>query len=263
MGRMVSFPDFIEKIKVNRLKRSIESGKLNGYALPKHVAFIPDGNRRYATKHHSPPLQGHLAGYDKAKELLNWALDIGIQTLSLYAFSTENFKRSPEEITHLMELLLKASLEISKDEKIHRNKVRIRFIGNRNLLPPALIREINTVEEGTRQYSNFALNIAIGYGGRDEILRAVQRIGLKVLEGSLAPDSISETTIQQFLDTGMQQDPDLIIRTSGEQRISGFLSWQGTYSELCFQQTLFPAYQQHHFLTAIHQFQMRNRRYGK
>ncbi len=260
---MVSLSKVIANFKVNRLKRRIKAGKKAGYLLPDHVALIPDGNRRYAVKHHLPPLEGHAAGYAKIKELLDWSLDEGIHTLSLYAFSTENFKRTPEEVNHLMDLFLKGCLEIFQDERIHRNKVRIRFIGNRNLLPPALLQEIKTIEEGTQQYGNFDLNIAIGYGGRDEILRAIRQIGQDIRDGTLKIDSISEATVQQHLDTGLQKDPDLIIRTSGEQRISGFFSWQGTYSELCFQQAMFPEYQQHHFLTALYQFQMRNRRFGK
>ncbi len=260
---MAPFSKFIENLKVSRLKRRIDVGKQKGYALPEHVALIPDGNRRYAVKHHLSPLQGHVAGYAKIKELLYWTFEIGIHTLSLYAFSTENFKRTPEEINHLMDIFLQGCHDIFQDERTHSNKVHIHFIGNRDLLPPALIHEINTIEEGTQKYRGCGLNIAIGYGGRDEILRAIRHIGQKIQEGSLKPDAISETTLQQNLDTGMQKDPDLIIRTSGEQRISGFFSWQGTYSELCFQDALFPSYQQHDFLTAVHQFQMRNRRFGK
>ncbi len=260
---MVSLSKAIVNLRVKRLKRCIEAGKKAGYVLPEHVAIIPDGNRRYAVKHHLPPLEGHVAGYAKVKELLDWALEMGIHTLSLYAFSTENFNRTPEEVEHLMKLLLKGCLEIFQDPKIHRNKVRIRFIGNRKLLPSALLQEIKTIEEGTQQYGNFDLNFAIGYGGRDEILRAFKQIGQELKDGRIALDAISETTIQEHLDTGMQKDPDLIIRTSGEQRISGFFSWQGTYSELCFQQALFPAYQQYDFLAAVYQFQMRNRRFGK
>lgn len=260
---MVSLSKVIANFKVNRLKHNIEAGKKAGYHLPEHVALIPDGNRRYAVKHHLPPLQGHTAGYAKIKEVLDWTLGIGIHTLSVYGFSTENFKRTSEEVDHLMNLFLKGCLEIFQDPKIHRNKVRIRFIGNRALLPPALMEEIKTIEEGTQQYGNFDLNLALAYGGRDEIVRAVRQICQDVQTGSLKIEAVSEDTIQQHLDTGTQKDPDLIIRTSGEQRISGFFAWQGTYSELCFQKALFPAYQQHQFLSAVYQFQMRNRRFGK
>jgi len=253
----------IEKLNFILLKRRISRASRAGFPLPEHVGIIPDGNRRWAEQHHLPVAEGHRQGYAKVKELLDWALEAGIRIISFYAFSTENFNRKPEEVQNLMDIFASGCQELAKDEKIHKNQVRVHFIGNRELLSSQLVEIIQNLEDATRNYEKMHLNLAIAYGGRDEIVRLMRGLAEKAQNGELNPTDITEDLIGQSLDTGGQKDPDLIIRTSNERRISGFLTWQSSYSELIFQAPFFPAYKKADFFAALSEYQIRQRRFGK
>ncbi|HMF31210.1 MAG TPA: polyprenyl diphosphate synthase [Candidatus Lokiarchaeia archaeon] len=254
---------FVNNIKLALLKRRINRAKKAGFALPEHVGLIPDGNRRWAEKHHIQPFEGHRMGYQKVKDLLDWALESGIKTLTLFAFSTENFNRSPAEVEALMEIFISGLQELAEEDKLHKNQVKVGFLGNRSMITESLLERMHTLEDVTKDYGKFQLNLAIAYGGRDEIIRVTQDLAKKVQNGEINPTDITEDLIGQSLDTAGQRDPDLIIRTSNEQRVSGFLLWQGSYSELLFQAPLFPAYDKCDFFEALHEFQKRKRRFGK
>ncbi|MHA1732302.1 MAG: polyprenyl diphosphate synthase [Promethearchaeota archaeon] len=252
----------MEVEKVQRLARELERAVSEGWPLPRHVGFILDGNRRWAREQGLPAFEGHRRGYEVVKSLLDWCLELGIGALTLYAFSTENFKREPSEVEQLMDLLLAGCGELRADERLWDNEVRVRFIGNRELLSPVLREAVEALEGETASHSRFSLSVAIAYGGRDEILRATREVARRSRSGELDPDSLDEATFGEFLDTAGLEDPDLIIRTSGERRVSGFLTWQGVYSELVFQDVLFPAYEKWHFLSALLEYQGRKRRFG-
>ena len=232
---------------------------------PEHIAIILDGNRRWAQEHSLEPWIGHYYGADKAKDVLKWCLDLDVKTITLYAFSTENFQRSKEEVERLMQLFKKKLQEVIKSEEIHKHRVRVKVIGRINLLPQDLQEMIKTVEEETKNYDERFLNIAIAYGGRAEIVDAARKIAQEVAEGKLSPDDIDEKIFEQYLYTSFlpKQDPDLIIRTSGEERLSGFLLYQSAYSELCFLDVYWPEFRRIDLLRAIRTYQKRKRKFGR
>ncbi|MCD6470460.1 di-trans,poly-cis-decaprenylcistransferase [Candidatus Bathyarchaeota archaeon] len=232
---------------------------------PEHIAIILDGNRRWAQEHSLEPWIGHYYGADKAKDVLKWCLDLDVKTITLYAFSTENFQRSKEEVERLMQLFKKKLQEVIKSEEIHKHRVRVKVIGRINLLPQDLQEMIKTVEEETKNYDERFLNIAIAYGGRAEIVDAARKIAQEVAEGKLSPNDIDEKIFEQYLYTSFlpKQDPDLIIRTSGEERLSGFLLYQSAYSELCFLDVYWPEFRRIDLLRAIRTYQKRKRKFGR
>ncbi len=231
--------------------------------VPKHIGIILDGNRRYAIEKGKEPWWGHYRGAEKLKETLEWCLELGIRNVTVYAFSTENSGRSKKEVENLFKLFIEKLKEASEDERIHRNKVRIKIFGKREYLPNDLKEAIKEAEEKTKDYSNYLLGICLLYGGRQEIVDAVKRIALSVKQGRIEPEEISEKVIEENLYTQGMPDPDLIIRTSGEERLSNFLLWQSAYSELYFCETYFPEFRKIDFLRAIRDYQRRKRRFGK
>lgn len=231
--------------------------------LPTHVAVIMDGNRRFARELKMSANEGHEMGKKKLEEFLDWCFDIGIKIVTVYAFSTENFSRDSEEIEYLMHLYADSFNNIIKDERVIKNRIRIRIIGKTELLPDFVREAARRAEEATKDYDNFLLNVAIAYGGREEILDAIRKMAIDVQYGKLKPENITDETMQRYLYTGEIQDPDLVIRTSGEERISNFLLWQSAYSELYFMDVYWPEMAKIDLLKAIRDYQRRNRRFGK
>jgi len=231
--------------------------------LPSHVAVIMDGNRRFATGLGLKLNAGHLLGRDKIEELLEWCFELEIKNLTLYAFSTENFDRSNEEVETLMQLCRNELERAAKDSRIHKNQVRVRVIGNLESLPKNIKNSTEYVMNQTKNYNNFSLNIALAYGGRQEIIHAIQKIAKDVKNENIKIEEITEPIVSKYLYTNGLPDPDIILRTSGEERISNFLLWQLAYSELYFSDVFWPAFQKRDFLSAIKTCQQRKRRYGK
>jgi len=230
--------------------------------VPRHLAIIMDGNRRFAASHGLLIADGHLRGKEKLEELLNWCLEVGIRILTVYALSTENLGRPKGEVDRLMQLFEQSFREIAVDKRVHEHHIRVRALGNRSVLPPGVQEAIAIAEEATRNYEAYAYNVAIAYGGREEILVAIRALAADVQAGKLQPAEIDEAMVAQRLYTANLPDPDLIFRTSGEERISNFLLWQAAYAELYFADVLWPGLTKVDFLKAIDAFQARHRRYG-
>ena len=229
--------------------------------LPKHVAVIMDGNGRWAKRRGQPRIMGHRRGVDVLKDLLRCCRDWGIEALTAYAFSTENWGRPLEEVEFLM-MLFERVLRQELREMMAEN-VRIRFVGNLAALPRSLQAEIARAVEQTATNQGIQFTVATNYGGRQEILQACQAIAQKVQDGVLTPDQIDEATFSQHLYTNGICDPDLLIRTSGEMRISNFLLWQMAYSEIYVTDTLWPDFHRQEFHQALQNYQQRDRRFGK
>jgi len=211
------------------------------------------------------PWIGHHFGADKIEDLLNWCLDLDVKSVTLYAFSTENFRRSPKEVEEIMRIAEEKLRAILEDESIHKNKIRVKAIGQLDLLPKKIQDMIKRVEESTKNYDERFLNVALAYGGRAEIVDATKKIAQKVESGDLSVEEIDEQLFEKYLYTAHmpKQDPDLIIRTSGEERLSGFLSWQSAYSELCFLDINWPDFGSIELLRAVRTYQRRKRRFGQ
>jgi short-chain Z-isoprenyl diphosphate synthase len=241
--------------------------EIKGDPLPRHIGLILDGNRRYARQlglH--DPLAGHRIGADKLEEVLDWLEELEIRITTLFALSTENLARSPAELSGLLALIEAKMRSVAVDPKIHRKGVRIRAVGRIELLPAPLQEAIALAEEATREHDSFCLNLAVGYGGRQEITDAVSlllrdraRRGESLMR---AAEEITPEEIGKYLYTYDLPDPDLIIRTSGEVRLSGFLLWQSAYSEFYFCDPYWPAFRKIDLLRAIRSYQQRKRRFG-
>jgi len=231
---------------------------------PEHIAIILDGNRRWASEKDLNPWFGHARGAEKVEQLLDWCLKLRVKSITLYAFSTENFRRTKSEVEEIMRIAEEEFRKILTDERIHKNKVRVKVIGRLHLLPEDLRHLIKDVENATQHYNQYFLNIAFAYGGRAEIVDAARKIAEKVKAGELNPENVDEQTFERHLYTAHmpKQDPDLIIRTSGEERLSGFLLWQSAYSELCFLDVYWPDFRFIDLLRAVRTFQKRKRRFG-
>ncbi len=232
---------------------------INMQALPEHVAIIMDGNRRWAKKNNLNTPQGHKEGAENLKRIAKFANKIGIKHLTVYAFSTENWKRSQEEVGAIMKLLKFYLLDFFNwsDENI-----KINVLGRIAELPKDLKDQIHKIEEKTKNNTGLVLNICFNYGGRDEIVTATKNIVQKVLDGELKIEDINEKLFSNYLYTANQPDPDLLIRTSGEERISNFLPWQISYSEFVFTDKFWPEYNEQEFLNSIQIYQKRTRRFG-
>lgn len=241
--------------------KSIDQIKKN--PIPEHVAVIMDGNRRFASSLGLSPELGHQFGRDKIREVLQWCFDLGIKNLTIYAFSTENFNRSSNEIKTLMDLCKEELKKAFNDSRIHKNKVRIRIIGRLDTLPKDIATQAKNIMDQTKHYDKYSFNIALAYGGREEIIQAIQKIAKDVKTGKVKIEDIKESIVSKYLYTNGIPDPDIILRTSGEERISNFLLWQLAYSELYFSDVYWPAFQKKDFLNAIKTVQQRHRRYGK
>ncbi len=232
--------------------------------FPVHIGIIPDGNRRWARVRNMAAWYGHEYGYQRIKEVLNWIWELGVKAATIYAMSTENCtKRPPEEREKLFELAERALKSLLESKEIHRNRVRVRVFGNMNLVPPRIVELARKVEEATKHYDRHILNIALCYGGRQEIIEAVRSIAEKVKRGELRPEDIDEELFSKHLYTRGIPDPDLVIRTSGEVRISNFLLWQLAYSELYFCDVYWPEFRKIDFWRAIRSYQHRERRFGR
>ncbi|GEP54854.1 isoprenyl transferase [Reyranella soli] len=227
---------------------------------PHHVAIIMDGNGRWAKARGLPRVAGHRRGADAVRRVVRGAGELGIPVLTLFAFSTENWTRPADEVNDLMGLLrhyLRNELE-----ELHKNGARLRVIGNRDGLAADIVRDIDEAQKMTKANARIDVNICINYGARDEILQATRSLARSVAAGELAADGIDEARFEQELLTAGVPDPDLLIRTSGEQRISNFLLWQCAYAELVFVDTLWPDFGKEHLERAIAEFRRRERRYG-
>lgn len=240
-------------------KKLIE--KLDKEKLPKHVAIIMDGNGRWAQKHKMKRINGHKAGVKVVKAIVETAREIGLEYLTVYAFSTENWKRSSYEVNYLLKLILDSL--IGEIEELTENGVNIRFIGTEEGLPEGYEEKVEKNCRKSWENRDLYLNVAMNYGGRKEIIEGVKKIAVAVKNGEMDLDDISENTISESLYTKGMPDPDLIIRTSGEIRLSNYLIWQSTYSEFWFTETLWPDFTRAEFITALLDYQKRKRRFGK
>jgi len=226
-------------------------------AVPKHVGIIIDGNRRWAKERGLSSAQGHEAGFENVKRIIKKAQAMGVTNLTIYALSTENFKRTREELSNLFKLMIK--FVVSERVSILKNNIRFRTIGDLKRLPANLRKAAEELMAISARNNKFILNIALDYGGRSEIVRAVRRL----LDKGVRAIDITEEAIAANLDTAGQNDPDLIIRTGGEQRLSNFLLWQGSYSELYFTKRFWPEFSEADFEDAVKEYQQRSRRFGK
>lgn len=233
---------------------------IDGNRLPIHIAIIMDGNGRWATRRGLPRAMGHRAGVESLREIVNICSGLGIPHLTVYAFSTENWKRPKEEVNILMDLLV----EYLKKEiaELNSKNVRVRAIGRISELPDRAVAALAEAEELTRKNTGLSLNLALNYGGRTEITEAVRKIAEMAKNGGIQLDQVNEELIASCLYTGGIPDPDLLIRPSGEQRISNFLLWQVAYAEFWYSPELWPDFRKVHLLQAILDYQTRQRRFG-
>lgn len=228
--------------------------------IPRHVAIIMDGNGRWATKRGLPRSVGHRAGMEALRDLITASSELGIEALTLYAFSTENWKRPRDEVGTLFSLVVEYfNREISE---LHEKGVRIRVLGDISCVPQKARAALMRAEDITHDNSGLKLNLAINYGARAELVRAARALAEDVSNGGMAPDAIDEAAVSSRLYTSGQPDVDLLIRTGGEMRLSNFLLYQSAYAELLFTDTLFPDFDKAHYLDAIREFQGRSRRFG-
>ncbi len=242
--------------------------KARRWELPQHIGIILDGNRRYAREVGlSNVIDGHARGADKIHDVLGWCFDLNISNVTVWVFSTDNFSRQQEEVDGLMQLFEEKTLAMVNDRQVHENQVRVQYIGRLDQLPESLQEAIAKAEDATRDYTRFTLNVAVAYGGREEIIDGVRHYirdkcetgtDLEVVLNEMEPDSLSP-----YLYAANVPDPDLIIRTSGEVRLSGFLLWQSAYSEYYFCDTYWPEFRKIDFLRAVRSYNDRQRRYGK
>lgn len=222
---------------------------------PKHIGIIMDGNRRFAKAKGIPTLEGHRAGYEKLREVLSWCKEYGIPYLTVYAFSTENWNRAKEEVSYLLDLFRVVMRDQLNDAM--KEQIRLMFPGDRSRFPEDIRRAMEDAERKTQGFSERVFSIALSYGGRAEILDAIHRIPPEQL------GTITEKEFGAMLWSGGAPDPDMIIRTSGEQRLSGFLTWGSVYSELFFTDTYWPAFTKDEFVRMLERYGERDRRYGK
>jgi undecaprenyl diphosphate synthase len=228
--------------------------------LPSHVAIIMDGNGRWAAKRNRPRIAGHRAGALAVRRTVETAARLGLECLTLYAFSTENWKRPRLEVRALMDLLVEYLRKELKS--LRENNIRFRMIGRADQLNISVLEQIRRAELATYHNTGLRLNVAVNYGGRAEIAEAVRQLAEEVAAGRLRADEINEQTIESRLYTHSLPDPDLLIRTSGERRLSNFLLWQIAYSEIYVTETLWPDFNESEFLKALAEYQKRNRRFG-
>lgn len=220
--------------------------------IPNHIAIIPDGNRRWAKEHHLPSFEGHRRGFNVAVKVGRKIRSLGVHTMTMWAFSTENWNRTKEEVSYLMKMY-ETFLEKNLKESM-REKIKIIHLGRKDRISKKLLEKINNSEEKTKDFNNYILNLAIDYGGRDEVIRAIEKA-----------KSITEDNFNDYLDTAEQPypNPDLIIRTSGEQRTSGLMIWQAAYAEYIFLDKHFPDIKDEDIESAVEEYSARQRRFGK
>lgn len=239
-----------------QLKAQIDSG-----TIPEHIAVIMDGNGRWAEDRGEHRLFGHMNGVESVRQTLKAATEVGVSYLTLYAFSTENWNRPTEEVEALMDLLVKTILK--EIEELHSNSVRLQAIGDLETLPKDCQDALAKAIEHTKDNTRITLVLALSYSARWELVNGIKSIARQVAAGELDPESIDDDTVSEALNTRGIPDPDLLIRTSGELRISNFLLWQIAYAELYFSEVFWPDFRKQHFYEAILDYQSRQRRYGK
>lgn len=239
------------------MSENIDLSTLN---IPEHVAIILDGNGRWAKNKHMPRTYGHTVGSKVVERTVEDASDIGIKYLTVYVFSTENWKRSQDEVSMLFSLIERYLRSLIKKSK--KNNVRCRVIGRRDNMSSSMLQVIEKLEEETKDNTGLTFTLAINYGGRDEITRAVQGIAQDVKDGKLNAEDITESTISDYLDTSGMPDPDLLIRTGGDERLSNYLPWQLTYTEFYFIPVLWPAFTKNDLIDAVIKYNGRDRRFG-
>tara|TARA_A100001011_G_C14138831_1_gene768765 strand:+ start:139 stop:852 length:714 start_codon:yes stop_codon:yes gene_type:complete len=226
-----------------------------------HIGIIMDGNGRWAANKGLPRSFGHRKGAKRVSEIIKSCPELGISTLTLYAFSTENWNRAAHEVTSLMRLF-RGYLQ-TKYLEVIQNNIRVKFLGDTNPLPKDILSQMKKLEKDTKKNNGFYLNIALNYGGRNEIVRSTKKIAKDLRAKKISITDINESLFNNYLDTSGQKDPDLIIRTAGEMRLSNFLIWQSTYTELYFSDKMWPDFSTHDLKIAIDVFRQRNRRFGK
>ncbi|MFT4798617.1 MAG: undecaprenyl diphosphate synthase [Candidatus Azotimanducaceae bacterium] len=234
----------------------------NGPA-PHHIGLIVDGNRRFARFRGLASNEGHTAGSENLEAFLDWCRDLDVKIVTLFGFSVENYNRADDEVDYLMSLILRKLKDYQVDPVIKEQRVKIKVLGRKEDLSAEMNEEIEKIESMTADHERFQLNIAISYGGRAEIIDAVKKVAAEVKEGTLNADDLTEQMFSKYLYTAGIPDPDFIIRTSGEERLSGFLSWQSAYSELYFTEVFWPAFRKIDLWRAIRIYQQRERRFGK
>lgn len=227
---------------------------------PKHIAIIMDGNRRFGKKI-GKKIMGHVHGIDKIKDLLNWCKEFKISELTLYTFSIENFNRNKNEVNFLMKLFREQLKKINEDQRVMNEKININFIGKLELFPDDIKNIMTDLMEKTKHHNQFKINFAMGYSGRKEIIDATKKIVEKVLNGEILSDKIDEKIFTENL--YLKNEPDMVIRTGGDKRLSNFLIWQSNYSELFFLDKLWPEFSKEDFESCINEFKKRDRRFGK
>ncbi len=241
--------------------------------IPNHIAIIPDGNRRWAKSRGLPTFEGHRRGFEAVKKIMHKSRELGVHTLTFWGFSTENWNRSEEEVSYLMKIFEEYISGNIRDA--HKYGVRIYHLGRKDRIPEALRKKIIQAEEETKDYTNYDLNMAIDYGGQDEILRVVEKVLKDVKENKISVEDLKNVTgkyaekyplymLKNYFDTANQlyPYPDLVIRTSGEKRLSGFLPWQAAYSELYFAEVHMPDFDEKELIKAIEDYTARERRFG-
>lgn len=236
------------------------------FMIPEHIGIIPDGNRRLARRLLEKPWKGHEWGLGKIKDIMRWSKEIGIRDITVYVLSLENLRKRPKkELDYLFALAKEEMKDIigNKKNSIHKNKVKVRFFGRLEKLPSEIRVLIKGVEKSTSRYRKHRLNLAMAYGGRQEIESAMKRMSIDAKKGIINPDKINGSLIRSYLQTNGAKDPEIILRTGGEKRLSNFLTYQSVYSELIFLERMWPELSRKDFLGAIREFESRKRRFGK
>lgn len=241
-------------------KKNDKQIELENKEVPNHIAIIMDGNGRWAKNRNLPRIAGHKEGMEVVKKITITASDLGVEVLTMYAFSTENWNRPKTEVEFLMNLPIKFMDSFLPD--LIKNNIRLETIGNIDGLPENTRKVILYAKEKTKENTGLILNFALNYGGRNDITEAIRQISEEVKQGNISTEDITDELISSKLMTSKVKDPELLIRTSGELRISNFMMWQIAYSELIFTDVLWPDFTQEHFVKAIEEFQRRNRRFG-
>ncbi|MCH2268298.1 polyprenyl diphosphate synthase [Candidatus Thalassarchaeum betae] len=253
-----SFISRTDRIRANRLRDRLKDGE-----LPQHISIIMDGNRRFAWNSNIERDLGHRRGKEKLREVMDWILDLEIPYLTVYALSTENInERSPGELDSLYDLYVAGLNEIADDPQIHERGVRVQAMGRLEMLPERVRAAISNAQSRTESYTDFLFTVCLAYGGREEIVDAVREVAAAHAKGDLPLESIDTMQISSRMYTSDLPDPDLVIRTSGEERISNFLLWQIAYSELHFTDVFWPSFSKVDLYEAIESYQSRRRRYG-
>ena len=250
-------PKFVYKIYEKKLAADI-----NNKPIPNHIGIILDGNRRASRKLGIDYETGYELGAEKLEEVLKWCWELGVRIITCWVFSTENFSRPKEEVETIMRLAKEYIRKLREDSRIQKNRVRVRIIGRLGMLPKEVQNEIRLTEEATKEFDDYDLNICMAYGGRAEIVDALKQILKKAKDGVVNLDDIDENLINNHLYTDGLPDPDLIIRTSGEERLSGFLLWQSAFSEYYFADVHWPLFRKIDLWRAIRTYQRRQRRFG-